>query len=298
MYNPQLDTFLRVADAGSFNKAAEESYITPTAVIKQINLLESSLGVKLFERTHRGLILTKAGKSLYQDTKYIIQYCKDSVTRAKNAMQEDTNIIRIGTSPMTPAQLLMQLWPRIQEQCPDMKFQIIPYENTPENAREILANLGKNIDVVGGIFDDTMLDLRHCAGLELSREPFCCAVSIHHRLATKDKLKIQDLYGENLLLMHRGWSHYVDRLRDDIWQNHNQIQIVDFDFYNMHIFNHCENSDDVLLAIPGWANVHPLLKVIPVIWEHGIPYGLLHSSQPSEIVKRFLAAAQGAAKQN
>ena len=35
MYNPQLETFLRVADAGSFNKAAEESYITPTAVIKQ-----------------------------------------------------------------------------------------------------------------------------------------------------------------------------------------------------------------------------------------------------------------------
>lgn len=29
MYNPQLETFLRVADAGSFNKAAEESYITP-----------------------------------------------------------------------------------------------------------------------------------------------------------------------------------------------------------------------------------------------------------------------------
>lgn len=36
MYNPQLDTFLRVADAGSFNKATEEMYITPTAVIKQI----------------------------------------------------------------------------------------------------------------------------------------------------------------------------------------------------------------------------------------------------------------------
>lgn len=291
MYNPQLETFLRVADAGSFNKAAEESYITPTAVIKQINLLERSLDVKLFERTHRGLVLTRAGKSLYQDTKYIIQYCRDSVMRAKNAMQEDTNIIRIGTSPMTPAQLLMQLWPRIQERCPDMKFQIIPYENTPENAREILANLGKNIDVVGGIFDDTMLDLRRCEGLELSREPFCCAVSIHHKLAVKDKLSIQDLYGENLLLMHRGWSHYVDRLRDDIWQNHSQIKIVDFDFYNMNIFNHCESSEDVLLAISGWANVHPLLKVIPVEWEHSIPYGLLHSPEPSGIVKRFLAVA-------
>ena len=43
MYNPQLETFLRVADAGSFNKAAEELFITPPAVIKQITSLESSL---------------------------------------------------------------------------------------------------------------------------------------------------------------------------------------------------------------------------------------------------------------
>ncbi|MBD5508264.1 MAG: LysR family transcriptional regulator [Lachnospiraceae bacterium] len=294
MYNPQLETFIRVADAGSFNKAAEESFITPTAVIKQINLLENSLDVKLFERTHRGLTLTKAGKSLYQDTKYIIQYCRDSVTRAKNAMQEDTNIIRIGSSPMTPAQLLMQIWPKIQEHCPDIKFQIIPFENTPENAREILANLGKNIDVVGGIFDETMLGLRNCAGLQLSREPLCCAVSIHHRLAAKDKLLIEDLYGENLLMMRRDWSHYVDKLRDDLQQNHSQIHIIDFEFYNMSIFNRCENSNDVLLAIPGWASVHPLLKVIPVEWNHSIPYGLLHSPHPSETVKRFLAAVQSA----
>ena len=101
MYNSQLETFLRVADAGSFNKAAEESYITPTAVIKQINLLEESLGVKLFDRSHRGLQLTKAGRSMYQDARYIIQYCRDSVTRAKNAMQEDENIIRI-TAPDCP----------------------------------------------------------------------------------------------------------------------------------------------------------------------------------------------------
>ena len=292
MYNPQLETFIRAADAGSFNKAAEESYITPTAVIKQINLLESSLGVKLFERSHRGLTLTNAGRSLYQDAKYIIQYCRDSVTRAKNAMQEDGSIIRIGSSPTTPAQLLMELWSRIQTLCPDIKFQIVPFENTPENAREILANLGKNIDVIGGIFDDTMLDLRSCAGLELSREPFCCTVSINHRLAAKDKLKLSDLYGENLLLMHRGWSHYVDQLWDDLWQHHHQIHIVDFDFYSMDVFNRCENTNDVLLAIPGWAHVHPLLKVIPVEWNHSIPYGLLHAPEPTPAVQRFLDAAK------
>ncbi len=297
MYNPQLETFLRVADAGSFSRAAEEAYITPTAVIKQINLLEESLGVKLFDRSHRGLTLTGAGRSLYQDAKYIIQYCRDSVARAKNAMLEDTNVIRVGSSPMTPAQILMQLWSKVNEICPDVKFQIVPFENTPENAREILGNLGKRIDIVGGIFDETMLALRGCAGLELARAPFGCAVSIHHRLANRDRLQFSDLYGENLMLMHRGWSHYVDQLRDDLWQHHPQIRIVDFDFYGMDVFNRCESTNDVLLAISGWASVHPLLKVIPVEWDYSIPYGILHSLEPSPVVQRFLEVARAVGRE-
>ena len=96
--------------------------------------------------------------------------------------------------------------------------------------------------------------------------------------------------------MHRGWSHYVDQLRDDLWQHHPQIHIVDFDFYSMDVFNRCENTNDVLLAIPGWANVHPLLKVIPVEWEHNIPYGILHSPEPTPTVRRFLDAAKAVRK--
>ena len=292
MYNPQLETFIKVADAGSFNKAAEQSFITPTAVIKQINLLEAGLGVALFDRTHRGLTLTKAGKSLYRDSKYIIQYCRDSVVRAKNAMQQDEQIIRIGTSPMTPAQVLLALWPKIHEHYPNMKFQLVSFENTPENAKEILANLGQNIDIVAGIFDETLLDLRKCKGFELMRNPICCAVSINHPLAEKDRLKVTDLYGENLMLIHRGWSHYVDKLRDDLWMNHPQIKIIDFDFYNVSVFNQCENSNDILMAIDSWQSVHPLLKIIPVEWDYSIPYGLLHSPEPTKTVQDFLSIIQ------
>ena len=100
----------------------------------------------------------------------------------------------------------MDLWPKVQQYCPNVKFQLVPFDNTPENAREILANLGQNIDVVAGIFDETMLKLRQCEGLEISREPICCAVSVHHRLAQKETLSVQDLYGENLMLMRRDWS--------------------------------------------------------------------------------------------
>lgn len=292
MYNPQLETFVCVVEAGSFNKAAERLYISPPAVIKQINLLEENLDIRLFIRTHRGLQMTEAGKSLYQDAKYIIQYCKDSVTRARNAMQESEEIIRIGTSMMTPAQILVDLWPRLQEYCPDIKFRLVPFENTPENAREILGNLGQNIDVVAGIFDETMLQLRRCAGLEISRESICCAVSIHHRLAVKERLTVNDLHGETSMLMRRNWSHYVDMLRDDLRENHPEISIEDFDFYDVTAFNKCENNNCVLMAIENWKYVHPLLKILPVDWGYTIPFGLLHSPEPSPMVSRFLKAVE------
>lgn len=298
MYNPQLETFLRVADAGSFSKAAAEAFITPTAVIKQMNLLEADLQVKLFERTHRGLTLTKAGQSIYRDAAYIIGYCKDSVARARDAMQEQESTIRIGTSPMTPAQFLMGLWPKIHALCPDIKFQLVPYENSLEGAREILKNLGKNIDVVAGVFDDAMLSLRGCAGFEFSREPICCAVSVQHRLAEKAVLTPADLHGETLMLMHRGWSNYVDELRDDLLQNHPQIKIQDFNIYSLAVFNHCERGNDVLMVVRRWESIHPLLKILPVEWDYKIPYGLLHSPAPSKTVQRFLSAIQTVRESN
>ena len=288
MYNPQLETFITVADLGSFNKAAEALYITPPAVTKQINLLEKDLGLTLFVRTHRGLSLTEAGKSLYKDAKYVIQYCKDSVERAKQAMAEKDNIIRIGTSPITPANPIMQLWAKVQKQYPDIKLQMIPYMNSQESAREILKNLGTNIDVVGGIFDETMLRLRQCSGMELSRQRICAAVSLNHPLAEKELLTYDDLEGENFLMMHRGWSKYVDELRDDIWKNHPQIHVIDFDIYSVDIFNQCENSNDILLAVENWKDVHPLLRVIPVEWKYTMPYGILYSKEPTALVKRFL----------
>ena len=292
LYNPQLDTFICVAESGSFNRAAEKLFISPPAVIKQVNLLESSLNLRLFDRTHRGLRLTEAGESLLHDARYIVRYAKDSEARAANAARQAPGVIRIGSSPMTPAGLLVSLWPKLQKDCPDIKFQLIPYDNTPENAREILAHLGENIDVVAGIFDERMLALRRCAGLELAREPVCCAVSVHHRLAGKDKLRVEDLYGEKLMLIRRDWNHLVDQLRDDIWKNHPQIEIVDFDFYDTSVFNRCENEGYVLMAIRQWKDVHPLLKILPVDWPYTLPYGLLHAPDPSPTVRKLLNAVK------
>ena len=119
-------------------------------------------------------------------------------------------------------------------------------------------------------------------------------LDVYKRQAQKTKLTVQDLYGEKLMLMHREWSHYVDLLRDDIWKNHPQIQIVDFDFYDVDAFNQCENNNCVLMAVEKWQYVHPLLKILPVNWGYTIPYGLLHSPSPSAAVKKFLRAVEKA----
>ena len=193
---------------------------------------------------------------------------------------------------MTPGQFLLELWPRLQEKCPNIKFQLVPFENTPQNAREILSHLGQNIDLVAGMFDQAFLDSRGCAGLELIKAPIRCAVSIYHPLAAKNRLSVQDLHGENFMLIRRGWNSYLDIMRDDLWQEHPRINIVDFDFFSLDVFNQCENSQDVLMAIDAWNHVHPLLKMLPVDWRYTIPFGLLHAPKPSAAVQQFLDAVQ------
>ena len=68
MFNPQLATFVCVADCGSFSQAAEKLYLSSTAVMKQLNALERHLELKLLERTRRGTVLTPAGEVIYRQT--------------------------------------------------------------------------------------------------------------------------------------------------------------------------------------------------------------------------------------
>ena len=55
MYTTQMSTFLTVCEKGSFTKAAAALFITPSAVLQQINTLEQRLGVTLFIRTKTGI---------------------------------------------------------------------------------------------------------------------------------------------------------------------------------------------------------------------------------------------------
>ncbi len=76
----------------------------------------------------------------------------------------------------------------------------------------------------------------------------------------------------------------------DMMKNHPEINIVDFDLYNVEAFNRCENNNEVLLAFKSWESVHPLIRIIPVEWDYTMPFGILHSKKPSIKVKRLINA--------
>ena len=85
LYNTHLDTLIRVVEAGSFRRAAEQMEISPSAVLKQIGLLEKDLGVTVFDRTMKGVTLTEAGEQVYSDAKKIIRCCNEAEARVREA---------------------------------------------------------------------------------------------------------------------------------------------------------------------------------------------------------------------
>jgi DNA-binding transcriptional LysR family regulator len=294
MYDCHLEDFVRVADAGSFSKAAEQLYISTTAIIKKINQLEDRLGVVLFVRTHKGVTLTSAGRTMYQDAKYIMHYTSIAISRAKQATLNDKSIIRVGQSLITPSDFLVELWPRIQEHCPELQIRIVPYENTPEIVSDLLENIGKDIDVFAGLFDPTMLEYRKCAALGISNQAFKCAIPMNHHLAKKRRLQISDLFGEKLMLVEPGKFLYFDVLRNDIISKYPEIKIIDFASFNIAAFNQCENNNCILVVIGPWRNIHPLLKTKTITWEYSTPYGIIHSRNPSPQVSKFLTGVEKA----
>ncbi len=100
----QLRTFLWVSRLGGVRKAAQEMNITQPAVSGRITALEESLGTTLFERTHRGVTLTKQGVLLHDYAEKIVELIeriKSNVVPAESV----NSLMRIGV-----AETIVQLW--------------------------------------------------------------------------------------------------------------------------------------------------------------------------------------------
>lgn len=292
MFNSQLTVFVAVADCGSFTKAAERLYISPTAVMKQINALEAHLDLKLMDRGAHGVRLTPAGEVIYRDAKFLFDYSKSSIANARMAMEAADTTFCVGTSLLNPAKPFMDLWYQVNRDFPNYKLHLVPFEDDHNGILHEISLLGEKFDFLLGACDSKLWHDK-CSILPLGRYKKMCAVSREHRLAGKKQLEFSDLYGETLMMVKQGDSDGNDFIRNDLIRNHPQIQIEDTPhFYDLSVFNRCAETGNVLLTLECWQDVHPGLVTIPVNWSYSIPYGLLYALDPPEDVKQFVEAVK------
>jgi LysR family transcriptional regulator, regulator for bpeEF and oprC len=93
-----MQLFVRVADSGSFSKAAISSGVSQSTVSKQIAAIESRLGVQLLRRTTRGLSVTEAGQQYYESILQLIEAVDAAEARVGHAQVAPTGVLRVAIS--------------------------------------------------------------------------------------------------------------------------------------------------------------------------------------------------------
>lgn len=290
MYNHQLDAFVKTAELGSFNKAAEAMSISSTAIIQQVNLLETNCGFSLFTRSHRGAKLTTAGASLFEDAKAIIRLSEDALGKARQLADSAETTVRVGTALLFKCRMIPELWAKISEMHPELKIELVSIKEKLGGEASI-AEVGLKYDIKEGIFC-TISQKGRCGFLELMRTPICCAVSKNHRLAHARSLTLDDLNGEYLVMPITNVSQELDDFRAAVKRRYPTVQITDSNYYGVDTFTMCELNPYVLITQPVYADIHTNLVSIPLETDYTLPYGLIYSLTPSPAVKKFIQAAE------
>lgn len=288
MYSQQIKTFIRVAEKGSLSKAAEDLFVTPASIMKQMNALEERLGLTLLKRTNHGIELTDAGQYIYQAAKKIVAEADAAVLKAGEIQKNGQKTIRVGSSFLNPGNVLIDLWNRISPDPSEYRFKIVPYDDDHEHILSVVSSLGKTMDFMVGSFNSKQM--QHISRFfELGRYDLCVAVPMKHRLASKDRLTLNDMHGEHLIVVKGGDTLQLDHFREVLKMTHPQIILEDAHyFYDMETFNTCEATGSLLLTLDAWSGIHPSLVTLPVDWNFSVPYGLLYSPDISPEAEAFL----------
>jgi LysR family glycine cleavage system transcriptional activator len=117
-----LRAFEAAARHLSVSKAAQELRVTASALSHQICGLEELLGLKLFERRARSIVLTPAGQLLYPGLQTGFMHIYDAITRLRNANQE--RVLVISTSPGFTSKWLAPRLYRFAATCPDLDVRV------------------------------------------------------------------------------------------------------------------------------------------------------------------------------
>ena len=194
----QLQYAIAVADALSFRRAAERCHVSQPALSSQLAQLEQTLGVRMFERDRRRVLVTPAGREIIERARRLLIEADDLVDASRRAGDPLAGTLRIGVIPTLSPYLLPAVAPALRKAFPRLRLA------WREDKTAVVVAL-----LAAGELDAALVALEAEIGdVErevIARDPFVLAVGAGHPLArSAAPVKLSELRGEEVLLLDDG----------------------------------------------------------------------------------------------
>lgn len=189
----QLQSFVALAEMGSFTEAAYAINLTQSAVSHALSALESELGVMLLERNRKGVVaLTDAGQKILPHARALLAQAEAIEQEAKAAHGETAGKLRLGSmASLVPPRLLAGLLTCFQKRYPEMK--VVLFEGAMHEVGEWIE---KSIIDVGFV----VLPAPGITSTSITIDELCVIVPPKHRLRTREAVKPTELREEGFIM--------------------------------------------------------------------------------------------------
>ena len=210
-----LRYLVAVAEHRHFGRAAESCFVSQPTLSTQLKKLEATLGIVLFERSNRRVMLTPQGEQIVQQTQRILVEVNSLMALSEQLRDPMGGDLRVGIIPTMAPYLLPKVLVPLQQAFPNLRIQLT--EGQTVNISRMLKH---------GELDATLLALplgeENVEEIALYDEPFVLAVPAHHPKAELVHITSDDLEGEEVLLLEDGHCFRDQAL--EVCQTHRGIE--------------------------------------------------------------------------
>lgn len=276
LYNPLLDTFLIIVESGSINKASQLLYISPAAVLKQLDTLEDKLNLKLFTRNRSGCYLTKTGQIVFEGAKRLKKESDLIVKKAK----ESNNVVRIGFNDKDVLRVFFEAW----------KLQNNSYNLSLVSLKDVLDYkyyfdlIGEHIDMFVCV-DDFYVEPSYEKKI-LDEANFILLVPKNHKNANKKQIKIKEL-NEDIFTFKKGFFKKYDWVSDYIINSNQKIKGIELGYDNIYTtINKSIEDNRSLLCLDILQNVHPDLVPVKLDSNFKVPISIFYKKESEYVFKK------------
>ena len=193
----QLKYLCAVAEHKHFSKAAAACHVTQSTLSVAIQDLESRLGVVVFERNKKTVLITPLGEKLLHQARGILGAVEDFVSLARANEGALSGEIRLGVIPTIGPFILPPILKNLRKSYPKLKL----YLKEALSAQLLLQLQQGRLDLIMLAFPYAMPDMET---VSLFRDEFLLCLPPGHRLEKVKQVKQQQLRGESILLLEEG----------------------------------------------------------------------------------------------